>query len=344
MPKMPMPGMGGGGGFQSIGLVAQFGGMGLFSLDGLTPWTVGHCLFSLLAAMLGGALARFFFGGPAGTHEKRTADAEPAVPASRAEWLRPVIVCWSVLALAAALTFLGLRMAPGLWAGGLFLSAWVLVGLAVLSAIFSRGRLRAAWLGAALFGAGYLTLVLSPDVAELTAPEHAVHLILNDVRTRLPAALTEFPASSRSVAAANARIRQALEQTVPVSFPSETPLEDFLKYVQDHAPLSDGSRLPIYINPVGLNEAEKTMTSPIAIDLKGVPLKTTLGLALQQLGLVYSVREGVLLITAESSDQPFPGASAYDDPFLLAGHSLLALFAAGLGSLLAPFVAYRTAT
>ncbi|MBV8234029.1 MAG: hypothetical protein JO329_28960, partial [Planctomycetaceae bacterium] len=63
--------------------------------------------------------------------------------------------------------------------------------------------------------------------------------------------------------------------------------------------------IPIYVDPVGLQEAEKTMTSPVTLDLEGVPLKTTLRLLLKQLGLTYTVKDGLLTITSESSeDQP----------------------------------------
>jgi hypothetical protein len=92
--------------------------------------------------------------------------------------------------------------------------------------------------------------------------------------------------------------------------------------------------IPIYVDPIGLAEAEKTMGSVAQIDLDGVPLKTSLHLYLAQLDLAYSIRNGVLVITSvESARTP-----AYVDPFLTAGHCLLALLAAGLGAILAPLV------
>ena len=87
---------------------------------------------------------------------------------------------------------------------------------------------------------------------------------------------------------------------------------------------------------MGLQEAEKPMRSPIAIDLDGVPLRTSLHLALRQLGLTYEVEGGLLTITVDYDDVRPPPVD--DDPFLVVGHCLLALVAAGLGSLLAPRV------
>ena len=65
-------------------------------------------------------------------------------------------------------------------------------------------------------------------------------------------------------------------------FANETPLEDVLKYIKtasESPQLPDG--IPIYVDPAGLTEAEKTMTSPVTIDLNGVSLKTTLRLILR---------------------------------------------------------------
>ncbi len=93
-----------------------------------------------------------------------------------------------------------------------------------------------------------------------------------------------------------------LEQPVTMSFANETPLEEVLKYIKAMTQGSNDNGLPIYVDPVGLNEAGKTMASPVTLDLEGVPLKTTLRLLLKQLGLTYTVKAGLLTITAESSD------------------------------------------
>jgi len=93
-----------------------------------------------------------------------------------------------------------------------------------------------------------------------------------------------------------------LEQPVTMSFANETPLEEVLKYVKAMTQGANDNGLPIYVDPVGLNEAGKTMASPVTLDLEGVPLKTTLRLLLKQLGLTYTVKAGLLTITAVSSD------------------------------------------
>jgi hypothetical protein len=334
--------MGGAGGFQSVPLFVQFGGMGIASFPSDSYWRIGHCLWSLLAGLLGGTLARLLFANSLDRQEEPLTEPPLSVGAPRTWGRGPVAIAGGGLALFAVFTLRTLPRAPGLWAGGTYLLSWTLVGLAGLGALMGRGKRRVPWLGAALFGAGTMILILRPAAERQTSPQRAAHHVLNSVRSHLPTALAQFPASSKNVAAANARIWNALEQPVPMRFPDVTPVEDVLKYVEQNTALPDGGRLRIYVDPNGLMDAEKTMTSPVEINLEGVPLKTTLWLALQQLGLIYSVREGVLLITSPYSDNPIQGSWIDEDPFLLAGDSVLALLAAGLGAILAPLV-YREA-
>ncbi|WP_165064144.1 RNA polymerase sigma factor [Paludisphaera rhizosphaerae] len=89
-----------------------------------------------------------------------------------------------------------------------------------------------------------------------------------------------------------------LEEPIAMIFPNETPLEDILKYVKQatDAPNDDG--LELYVDPQGLQEADKTLTSPVALEVEGVPLRRTLQLLLDQLGLVYFVEDGMVVITA----------------------------------------------
>jgi hypothetical protein len=227
------------------------------------------------------------------------------------------------------------RRAPDFWAGATFLSTSALLGLTILGAAGEQGSRRQVWLGAALMGAGYMTLAFArhPDV-DTPVPQLPTEQLLHALRGWFPSGVGSLPSSWSGTAVANHRIWQALEQPVPMHFPIETPLEDILKYVEQATRGPDGKGIPIYADPIGLSEADKTMTSVGRINLDGVPLKTSLHLFLAQLDLNYGIRDGVLLITSvESARTP-----AYHDPFLTAGHCLLALLAAALGATLAPLV------
>ena len=111
------------------------------------------------------------------------------------------------------------------------------------------------------------------------------------------------------------------------------PLEDVLKHVKTEAEARVGKPIPIYVDPTGLQSARQTMKSTVRLDLEGAALKNSLRRCLKQLDLSYVVRDGFLMIT--ESGAPLP---VYEDPFLIVGHCLIALIAAGLGGVFALLV------
>ncbi len=110
--------------------------------------------------------------------------------------------------------------------------------------------------------------------------------------TQLAAALPTWEKNPK-----NDVILKKLETPIPMNFPNETPLDDVLKYIKTSLAKHEHP-LPIYVDPMGLQQAERSMNSTIQIDLEGVPLKTSLRLVLKQLGLAYCVRDGVLIISS----------------------------------------------
>ncbi len=58
-----------------------------------------------------------------------------------------------------------------------------------------------------------------------------------------------------------------------MSFAEETSLEEVLKYIKEATKSSElPNGIAIYVDPIGLQEAEKSLTSTIQMDLEGVPL------------------------------------------------------------------------
>jgi RNA polymerase sigma factor (sigma-70 family) len=122
-----------------------------------------------------------------------------------------------------------------------------------------------------------------------------------------PAARTMLLRSNAAIAAEmairnpdprNAVIRKKLEEPISMSFAFETPLDDVLKYIKQATTTPTYAGLPIYVDPNGLKETGSSLLSTVSLDLEGIPLKTTLRLALKQLGLAYCVRDGVLIISS----------------------------------------------
>lgn len=86
--------------------------------------------------------------------------------------------------------------------------------------------------------------------------------------------------------------------------------------------------IPIYVDPAGLEEAEKTLLSPITIDLQGVPLRSSLRLLLKQLDLAYALKDGVIRITYIGEKDPEVG-----DAFQRVGHGLFTVLFAVIGGI-----------
>ena len=100
-------------------------------------------------------------------------------------------------------------------------------------------------------------------------------------------------------------ILQKLGEPLSMNFATETPLADVKKYIQDAtqdeaAGLPTG--IPIYVDPIGLQDADKTLADTVTMQLEGIPLKTTLRLLLKQLSLTYTVKDGLMTITSNASD------------------------------------------
>ena len=143
-------------------------------------------------------------------------------------------------------------------------------------------------------------------------------------------------------------------------FPNPTPIAEVLDSIRSATANPTEPGIPIYVDPIGLQEADRSMNSTVQIDLEGLPLKTSLRLMLKQLGLVYTVEDGLLRVSSEdefwySYEDPFHEAAEYygtpgnltratlskdiEDPYLIVGHCLLALLAAGFGGVAAPLLA-----
>jgi hypothetical protein len=210
------------GGMMSTGPLRFSGGFGgAAGWPDLSQQQIAHCLWALVAALLGGTLSILLFGGqkkPAGEP-----DTEPAINrrAMRRGWLfGTAVLGLSACVLATIVLTVLSKSAPDFWAGATFLSTCALLGLTILGAAGEQGRRRQVWLGAALLGAGYMTLAFArhPDV-DTPVPQLPTEQLLHAIRGWLPSGVGELPSSWTGTAGANLRIWHALEQPVPMHFP-----------------------------------------------------------------------------------------------------------------------------
>ena len=312
--------------------------VGLFLAQSLDPSfaMIGHCLWALLAAVLGGVLAGALFAFPASHSQQPAAEAQAAIQEPRLRWPRPVVIGLVVVSLVAFGALVGATSALTVWAGATFQLTCGLLGLAALGALLARGKTREIGLGATLFGFGYMYLAFGWYSYPGKCPYLATGQFLEDIRPWLPPHVSGFPVADDRTFPANARILETLERPIPFRFPTKTPLEDVLKHLRTVTQDADGEGIRVYVDPVGLQEAEKSMTSTVVLDVTGVPLKTSLHICLKQLGLAYIVKAGFLMISSREAVWPLT-----EDSFLTVGHCLFALIAAAFGGAAAPIVAGR---
>ena len=249
------------------------------------------------------------------------------------------------LVLVAALVFGSLRFASVLWAASLLMATLGAVVLAAMAALYRRGSSRAFWLGFAVFATAYLGLTSAewwPDrdqapIATRIGLEAALPYVDPDpipdpdLGKSPGGPMAKFSRRLfQDPGAPDRKLREALKATIAMPFPQETSLEDVIKYVKS-ATVSPAfpTGIPIYIDPVGLQEAEKTMTSPVTFDVEGVALKESLKLILKQLDLAYRIENGLLTITHDTDVRaPFD-----PDAYHRIGHCWWALLLGVFGGL-----------
>jgi hypothetical protein len=299
---------------------------------------IGQCLWALVGAYLGGVLASSLFFAPAFRSEEAASDTQTTSLKPQRWTRRPLVVGLAGLALAATVAVLGSVLDSQIWAGLSFFLTSGLLGVVTLAAILRTGSAREIWLGAALFGWGYMTLAFGWHPFHLKCPYLVTSRLLNAIRPSFPPEMSGFPPCDDRTDPANIRILKLLEQPVPMHFPAATPLDEVLAYIRSANVDSDGKPIPVYVDPIGLQEAEKSMSSKVSLNFEGVPLKSSLAYLLKQLELTYCVKSGFLQIISDSEEEA-ELMPRFENPFLIVGHSLLALLAAGLGGLVAPIVA-----
>ena len=57
--------------------------------------------------------------------------------------------------------------------------------------------------------------------------------------------------------------------------------------------------IPIYVNPEGLQQAGRTLSSTVSLDFEVIPVKDALRLCLKQLGMKFGVRDNFVMISSE---------------------------------------------
>jgi hypothetical protein len=302
-------------------------------------WWFAHCLWSLGLGLAGMLLAGLLFDSWREPIDNSNPERKPN-SAGKVRWRQWPGAAVTVLSALVVITSLALLLSGAdlvRWIGATILLTLAILGLAVLGAVYSRGKRRARWLGASLFGLGYLTLVMVAGPELQGWPDRVIDALSRVVAPVWRVVVRgKHESTSKNVFAANARANRAFERRASFPFDVETPLEDVLKYVRRVAIAPDGRMIEIYVDPIGLREVEKTLWSTVpGIEFDDVPVEIALRILLAQIDLAYRIRDGVVIISSAESNARFPWSVSYLGSYTLACHCLLALIAAGFGAIAA---------
>ena len=98
----------------------------------------------------------------------------------------------------------------------------------------------------------------------------------------------------------NAPIRLKLETRIDAQFPKGATLETLLKHIKQVTADGTYSGIPIYVDPVGLAEANKTMGTEVELNYKQAPIEEVLKYTLRPLGMSYCVRDGFVWVSSRT--------------------------------------------
>jgi RNA polymerase sigma factor (sigma-70 family) len=91
-----------------------------------------------------------------------------------------------------------------------------------------------------------------------------------------------------------------LNVPIDAEFPTGTTLEQLLKHVKKQTTTATFPGIPIYVSPVGLQEAKVDMATKVFINVKQRPVHEVIDAAFQGLNLTHTVADGFLLIDSFS--------------------------------------------
>ncbi len=99
----------------------------------------------------------------------------------------------------------------------------------------------------------------------------------------------------------NALIRRKLETRIDAQFPKGATLETLLRHIREVTKDATYPGIPIYVDPLGLAEAHKTMGTEVELNYKQQPIEAVLFYSLRPLGLSYSIRDGFVRISSRTA-------------------------------------------
>ena len=106
--------------------------------------------------------------------------------------------------------------------------------------------------------------------------------------------------SDRITSEKNQQIEKQLDLLIDAEFPKPIALDQFLKHIKQETTKARPPGIPIYVNPIGLQDAEKDMDFAVTLNQKQKPVREILTQGLMGTGLSFAVRDGYLMIDSRT--------------------------------------------
>jgi RNA polymerase sigma factor (sigma-70 family) len=182
----------------------------------------------------------------------------------------------------------------------MLLQSFKLSGIAVLTAAAALGTVVVAQQGKNSGVDGGTQTTANPSGTAQEKPDARIELQVE--RTRWLAKLKELDDKARELELKEKtkQVEKQLDLRIDAEFPKGIALSDLLKHIKQETTKAQPPGLPIYVNPIGLEELKRVMGFIVTVNHKQQPVRSILQQALGDAGLKFAATDGFLMIDSRT--------------------------------------------
>jgi RNA polymerase sigma factor (sigma-70 family) len=182
----------------------------------------------------------------------------------------------------------------------MLLQSFKLSGIAVLTAAAALGTVVVAQQGKNSGVDGGTQTTANPSGTAQEKPDARIELQVE--RTRWLAKLKELDDKARELELKEKtkQVEKQLDLRIDAEFSKGIALGDLLKHVKQETTKAQPPGLPIYVNPIGLEELKRVMGFIVTVNHKQQPVRSILQQALGDAGLKFAATDGFLMIDSRT--------------------------------------------
>ena len=175
-----------------------------------------------------------------------------------------------------------------------------LSGIVVLTAAAALGTVVVAQQGKNSGVDGGTQTTANPSGTAQEKPDARIELQVE--RTRWLAKLKELDDKARELELKEKtkQVEKQLDLRIDAEFPKGIALVDLLKHIKQETTKAQPPGLPIYVNPIGLEELKRVIGFIVTVNHKQQPVRNILQQALGDAGLKFAATDGFLMIDSRT--------------------------------------------